>query len=443
MALRVLNPIVRPSARKQGNPTGEEKAEYAASLTRAGAVSEALTILETIDPTAVPTALLYESFALVTQWRYTETIPLLERYLASKGLSDYQRLVGQVNLAAAMVAERRHEDARPMLDALAEETRRLGLSLLHGNSLELSAQNAILAKRWRDAEAFLGRAEAALAKSGGLDELFVRKWRAVLSLLRDGGAIAVAALEYVRGEALARRHWETTRECDLFLAIGCRDEKLALALYFGTPYPAYRARIQVELGGRLQLPETYEWDLADPRWGQPSVQHRKTTQIDLLVRAGDKGNGFKAGQLLHRLLLFLSRDFYRPARVASIHAEVYPDEYFNPVSSPTRVHQIVKRLKQSLERAAVPIAIVEDQGTYRLRATTPCRLLLPGIAPKSRADALLDRLKARAGDREFSATEAAAWLSLSPRTTLRLLTAAVSSGACRRTGAASAVRYRF
>src|SRR5262249_52584108 len=77
LALRILAPIVRPERKLLFVPTDLEKAEYAATLSRIGAVDEALSLLNSLDGTKLPEVSAYKSLALVSHWRYAETIPLL------------------------------------------------------------------------------------------------------------------------------------------------------------------------------------------------------------------------------------------------------------------------------------------------------------------------------------------------------------------------------
>src|SRR4051812_18319008 len=57
IALRLLNPVVRPEKGKLDAPaTSQESVEYAAALQGVGAVTESLGILQSIDPERAPNA---------------------------------------------------------------------------------------------------------------------------------------------------------------------------------------------------------------------------------------------------------------------------------------------------------------------------------------------------------------------------------------------------
>ena len=167
LALRLLNPIVRPTGKAAGFATEKEKAEYAAALAVIGASKEALELLRSIDAKEVPERLLYEAFALMAQWDYQATVPLLTRYVGVSSLTNYQRLVGKVNLAAALVHERQHLKADYLLKQLLFDTSLRRLSLMHGIALEQAAQSCIYQKNWSGAARFLQQANSALAGDKG------------------------------------------------------------------------------------------------------------------------------------------------------------------------------------------------------------------------------------------------------------------------------------
>ncbi len=430
LALRLLNPIVRPSAKHVVQASTEEQAEYAAALIRAGAPQEGLEILNRLPADRLPSIYLFQSFSLIGQWRYAEVIPLLKRYLASAELTPYQRLVGLINLVPAYLFEEKTDEAEGMLEELREQTQAKGLGLLRGNALELSAQWAIEKKQWGRANRYLDEALTTLVAAGTLDVLFVRKWRAIAEVLRAPSAGRKRVLHDVRREAFSLSHWETVRECDFYGAIAFRDERLATHLYFGTPHEPYRARVLKEIG-RLRIPDSYAWDL--PGVGPSSRRPRTLDRASILTE----------GQTLHRLLAALTKDFYRPQRIASLHADLFPREFFNPLSSPTRVHQLVRRLRRWMLDDKTTLTVKEMEGSYSLAATSPCRLVVTRDGTFSRERSWDDRLRAKSRAREFSASQAARWIESSERTASRYLLEATRQGRLVRVGKSSATRYRF
>lgn len=249
LAIRLLYPIVRPSSKVPVVPTDKEKAEYAGNLLRIGAAIEANRILKGINTSKAPEALLFGAFACFSQWDYASAIPLLSGYIVSPLLDDYQKLVGKVNLSAALVFEREHDRAGTLLEEILKQTGDGHFPLLYGNALELSAQNMLLQGKLDEAESYLTRSERELARSGGLDAFFVRKWKSIIRMLRKPARAKDANLDSTREEARSRSHWETIRDCDFFEAVHNEDKELLTHLYFGTPFASFRTRVLRHLGG--------------------------------------------------------------------------------------------------------------------------------------------------------------------------------------------------
>lgn len=108
VAILLLRPWVRPSSARamETEARPEETLEFASALIAVGARTEGVELLKSVDASRFPERDLFASFALFSSWDYASALPLLRRYTRHKGLSDYARLVGRANLAAALVHER-------------------------------------------------------------------------------------------------------------------------------------------------------------------------------------------------------------------------------------------------------------------------------------------------------------------------------------------------
>jgi hypothetical protein len=114
LSIKLLNRVMRPRS-GASDASARERAEYAAALSRIGATSEALGILESLKGSDHPEVPLFHAFALISQWDYRGAIPLLRRHERA-AQTDYQRLIGRVNLVAALVFERQSREARELLE---------------------------------------------------------------------------------------------------------------------------------------------------------------------------------------------------------------------------------------------------------------------------------------------------------------------------------------
>lgn len=434
--IRLLNPIVRSSSKMKAKPTPQEEVIYAAALIKIGASSEALGILKKLPSKVVPQSLLYQSHALFTYWQYRDAIPLLKNYIELER-DEYQKIVGKVNLAAALVQEYRHSESEPVLRDLLTQTKQLGLKNFEGNTLEIFAQQEIQKRAWIQAETYLDEAHSLLLHSGGLDEFFVRKWKTILALLKSPkNMTAIRDLTRLRYEAQKRKHWETLRECDRFLALATCDETLFLKVYFGTPFSSYRHKLISEFPSKVKIPENYILC-----FGNGSSEPLRI----LRGKRINSGEPLKVGQLKHRLLRTLISDFYRPARVASIFSSLYPGELFHPVGSSSRIHSAIKELRTWFQKNKIPLGIKENEGAYQIvPKSDSCAIEIPTPEwwvenPYSR----IGELRVMVLDMNFSALTASQRLGVPRRTAHYLLKRGIDSGLIIRMGRGPNTRYKF
>lgn len=433
LGLRLLNPFVRSDRKRMVRCTAEESLQYAACLTRVGAVMEATTILKALDGEAHPSVFLYLGFAFLSEWNYEEAIPLFLKYIRHPRVNAYSRMVGKINLAESYVSEGDYLKAEPLLRDLLFESSAQKLHLVLGKALELSAQNFIMQGKLGRAREFLKKSIEFLRSSGGRDEFNVRKWWAIWEFqMERGSESSLKSLRTIRREALQREHWESVRACDRSEAVVRKDQELFLHVYFGTPYESFRRQFLHDFKTAVSLPDSFLWNLKG--------KAHANAVIDLTQYAP---GALKPGQLLHRLLTLLSSDFYRPFTLAEIHSALHPKEYFNPTTAAHRVHQAIKRLRGWAKDSHVPLRIDEHRGSYRLNTADPCAIRVNRISTPNPSSVFLVTLKKAWGARVFSTAQAAEELRLSYSSAQRCLTDAVKRGELVKAGGGSSTRYHF
>lgn len=429
--LKILNPIVRGSHKVQANPTEDEKALYAACLIRVGGNQEALGILESVSPNKVPKSIFYRGLAHLNEWRYRDSIPLFLDYLSAMRLTPYERAVGRLNLAACYVHEHQHDEALTELNTLVKDADLHQWVHLRGTLYELLAQNAVFAKEWKEAEQALRKAEQDLKGTDGNARFFVEKWRTIAEVEKShASAASLKKISELKAKARKKMHWETLRDCDRVLAVETQNIELLQRVYFGTPYESYRAWITKMFGSKFDPPSEYLWKL-----GANAKQ-----VIDL--NSGEMG--LKTGSFGHRVLFALSRDFYRPIRVAPLYTLLYPGEFFEPVSGTHKIHEGIYKFRSWLAKEKWGLEIEEIESQYRFGPGSRCALLLTsdsGVV--SSKDAVLEKIRKQWGDKSFSISEAMKLLGMSKRSCQRVLKTGTESGELVREGAAAATVYRF
>lgn len=436
-ALRILSPIVRSTSRTKVTATDDEKAMYSACLTGVGATQEAISLLAEITTKDLPRAILYHGHALVKQWDYRDAIPYFSQYVESQNITPYERAVGKANLAACLVHEQMHDEALVLLEELFKEVEKNSWLLLRGNLYDLAAENAINARDWKEAEGFLARAERDLASSGGLPLFFVQKYKSIVQVCKtDASAASLLQLAEIKKQAIEKMHWETVRECDRVLATETKDEALLRHLYFGTPYDSFREWMLKSFGGSLSFGDNYVWKLGKAR--------KPEFKMDLLNGVWKKDQEpLKVGTLSHRILVALSSDFYKPFRIAPLHALLHPGVFFSPDSAAQKIHEGIRKFRIWAKSAKIPVEIEEIAGQYRLASASTIEIHV--YRANSNADSQtfrVEQLRAKWPEEYFTITEVMELFDMSRRTAQRVLQSAVESGALIREGESSARKYR-
>jgi tetratricopeptide (TPR) repeat protein len=407
----------------------QEIAEYAVLLQRIGSVNEAMTILETLDGESQPEALLYRTYCHVNRWEYSESIPLLERYVTVVK-DQYKNLIGRVNLAAALVATDQLEPSIKLLRQLLEENSRGGFQRLHANCCEMLAKVAISQNDFKGAKEYVDAAKSVLGSQKTVDELFVRKSEAIIAAMTQG---SLKPLEDFRAQAAKRGEWESVREVDFFSLKLRFSESDYRYLAFGTPFQSYRARLLREFG-KVAYADWYV------------LGNGEKLCMDVMSGCGNEGRPMlEIGSKVHQSVEILLRDFYRPLPLGSLHAELFPGEHFNIFSSPDRVHQVLRRTRLWAKKANFPVAINQDHRGYSLKLNGSAAFVVPFDREAVDWQQIQMRKFRRfaSADRIYGASEIRRALELTTNPFKRFTAQAVRDGVLERVGSGSATAYRL
>ncbi len=440
-ALSILLPIVHPEERIKDPVTDAELATYALALVKIGSTDEALQLLAKVSD-ACPEKHLHTAFALQGIWDYEGAFVHLSKYLSLPGLSDYQIAVAEINLLAAMIPTSRLEAARSLQLDLRKSFAKAGWSLLLKNLQELSCQLLIRTDDLSEAKTALENIENEFGVQESIWDFFIAKWKAYVELrLSPSSQKAREKMVALRAKALELRHWESVRECDRALAQATQDRDLLLKVYFGTPYAAYRQSVFREAQTWLTIPDQFVLGSASGRL----FDLKRAMSVDQTIQ-------LKPGQALHRCLVATTADLYRPLYEGNLHAKLFPGEYFNPLSSPVRVLNVVKRFRRWLEEYNLPLALEVASHSYHLvwrdHAANFGLIYAREDATISTKEELgssvaLDRLSKALGGDEFSSVEAADVLQVSKSSIVKALGWGVENGRLIKSGSGRTTRYSF
>lgn len=433
-ALRILHPIIRGDREQISKASPEALNTYATSLMWIGSLEEAEKTLQRIKGGV--DSLLTEAFVYFAQWDYQKAIPVLLKYINSEKTSDYQKLVGQINLLAATIATGNLDQARQIANSLLEVLKANPSSkLLYGNGLELRAQIEILENSYDQALLTLNESEAVLADQPGRYLLYVNKWRAICRLgLNPLDPQAQQGLQAVKTEALQLRNWETLRDCDFHEARLTNNKELLQRILLGTPYKGYRDRINIIFNIQLAPSRELQFCPMDPKLSPQKIS------LDL-NRIAD--NSFLTSTSWP-LLQLMTKDIYRPPRMGVVFSNLYPGEYFDPFTSPQRVRNSIFRFNTWSESNKCDFKIKIFQGDFQFDCPPSSAIRCTRHAKSIDSwQAAMKYFKLGNNSRSFTAADLAGKLGITQRSAQVILQKAMKANKVEKMGQGKNTRYIF
>jgi tetratricopeptide (TPR) repeat protein len=435
-AVRLLRSIVRAEKPIIPEASAEEKIEYAVSLLRLGGVAESFNILAELDGNKHPEILLYEAFCHFNTWNHGKAIPLLEKYVSSGSVTGYQLLVGKSNLALAYTVEMQFEKGKKVIEDILASADKKSQKLLVGFAHQLYSELLIGQRNEKQALVHLKAAEELLKDANYRYSLHNNQLSAVIKLLSPKTSEkGIAELKKVREIAAQKKLWEFLRDCDLYEAALTKNKEILTKLYFGTPFENYRKRLFQMYGEEV----TFDADFIYCPLGKP--QHEN---FCLDVNAGvdlKSGSKIGIGQLLHKLLVVLSGDFYRPFKLQTLFSILFPDEYYN-ASSPHKIYDLIRRLDAWFKTNGIPIKVISHREEYRLKLTNPYGLKIkPFVNVEGPMDKFVDHIKSAFKDEWFSCADVVKLTGFSRSKAKRFLREGIELNKIESSGQSKTTRY--
>lgn len=431
--LQVLKHIVATDKYDlQNTPaTPKEIGEYSILLFKTGCINEALLRLGEIKSSQVEEASLYKGYAHIMQWDYNNAITELNKYIQAVP-DSFSKLVAKVNLAAALVNVSHNEEAKQQIQQNISESITYNNKRLLANSYELLAQVEANQNNYSEAREFLEKAWKILENDVSSDQLFIIKWKAILDGLQHSD---VSRLQVARQEALARGHWETFRDLDYYQLQIKFNPDLFSKLYCGTPFKAYKQKLRGKFKIQEQLPD--HCIVGD---SGPVLDVRSS----LIVDGGQLSLPPPQVQLAFQNIW---SDLYRAQSVGSLFEKTYQGQYYNPDSSPNRVHRIIGRVREWILQNHLPIEIEFLQSGFKAHLKGSIRLLISNSedAPIDNSTSMLvkwNRIESQfKNNTSLSSYQVADLLNESQSNSSRLLTWAVTNNILVKKGRGKATRY--
>lgn len=442
IGLRLLYPELRRQGNLRTNSHPEAFSEYAACLVEVGALAEAAQILREVEPHSLKSKF-YLALLLFKQWNYEAACPLLEEYLA-KIPTDYHQIVVRVNLAAAYVVTRKWEKAETLLRDLEIELRAKNHLLLLGNCYEIWSQIYFYQKDYDKALHLLGLSEDLLAKTRNMGWLYTQKWiylnKRYAQAASSPSSEPILNSKEIEATALEMGSWETIRELQLHNSLLDKDASLFNTVYFGSPLPAYRERLQeilIEHGSPFAIAEQFT---IGPSTGKSPVLEKSLQET--LNDFGPLAPTFLEKKLLHALL----SDLFAPARTGQLFSMLFDGDFFDLETSPDRVFQVIGRLRIWLKENWGMCRIEDSPHGYRIILDPSLGLKIDRslVEQSSFAKADLHSAKVRSlfGEKLFSARELQEEMGGSVRSANRLIKTLLENGELKSEGKGRYIRFK-
>jgi tetratricopeptide (TPR) repeat protein len=348
-------------------PSEEDLFAYGSSLRKAGLVRQSLRLLKTLPQN--PSVLLQEAFCHIGLWNQNEAKELLMAHQKEVSPSLKAFAVGQVNLASTLIALEDFDQALALIEAVQDLCEKNHYQLFL-NCLEMTGQIHFHRGEHEKADRILKDALNRSMEQKSPTTLFVKKWF-LLNQIRRGemDKKSPQVLAFLK-EARSLGHWETLRDWDFQIARGTDNKALLIHNYYGSPEGGFRKKFKALLPP-TEVPAEYHW--TDPRSSE-KISHF----IDLYR---PMGTALPVGKALHRLMMALCCDFYRPWSIERIFDVLFEEEIFDPFSSPKRVYRQIEELRSFLQ--PLPIEFKATQQGYRLRPDPGgCLILKPRLSFK-------------------------------------------------------------
>lgn len=432
-SLKIMHRFIHPDTPFADPATDKEKMIYASALYSLGSIKESLSLLETINPIIEPESLFYKALAGFYDWNYKEGIPFLKNFIASQTITPYRRLLGKINLAAAYVSIHDWTSSDTLLEELKKDCEHTDAKSFLGYCYEIQAQSKFFREKYDEAIEDLLKSQSILQSQGGVYLLFVEKWILLARLMKNPGPKEIQALRLFRHQALELGQWDTVRECDLFESIACRNESLFKKIIFGSPSESYRRRARQLYGENIKPIGRFTWELFSKEF---------STKENIETFDPYKEKLFKKAILL-QVFQALTQDFYKPFTLGNLFQRVFPEEKFNPFSSPPRLLQLLKRLNSWFMETNLPLRVHFKKSEFQLISLSPIAIVIQRGKEFSSDEGKFLELKTHFALKSFTASEVAKVLMVSKFTVQKLLNTALNNGRLERTGKGRNIRYRF
>ncbi|MGZ3791619.1 MAG: tetratricopeptide repeat protein [Bdellovibrio sp.] len=433
LSAKVLFPLVRGEKMAIDDLSGQAIIEYSGALNQMGLVSEARELL--IPLQSQPQALLQIGLSYFQEWDHESAIPFLEKIVSkNKDISEYELLVATVNLHIAYSFSASEKILLSEMMDLKARLQSRDLILLNGVVQQIIGRYWTNQKNYIEARKAFAEGQAMLSKMMTQDHLILRKWLLVNETI-GGNDLSkqIADWKKLKEDALGAANFETVRECDYYCGTLFNDQKTLSFCYHGTPYKSYRQRFSL-------LPEPAGIKL----WKDQKIS---CTEFENQISLDDhifSHNSNLPPKLIRNTFRALISDFYKPMTVARLFKKIYPNDYWNPHSSPLLIRQALFRLRAYLAQEADDILIKCNHGYFEIGIKGKNKnKIFSWNSEKSFENIFLEKLYSNFKNGPFTFADFQNYVDGSLRTQRRKMKELIEEGIVEKNGFTRSATYRL
>ncbi len=433
--LKILNPIVRSEKVLDMPATDNELLSYASGLSFLGLVKEAKGVILKVKNINLPERNLQLAFVYLNLWDHKSAGPLIKKFITMQPKNSYSHIVGLVNLAACYISDNQLVKAENILNNVFNLTSDNSYNLLRGNAFELKAQLNFRNNDFTNALKNSQIAKSLFPDKGSLYLLFAEKWEALAQLmLNPQNLISVENVQKIKLKAKEMRHWETIRDCDLYLAISCSNKYLIEKVYFGTPLLTFKNKIITLWKKKIDNKNSIEI------FNEKSIL---SIQVFELLSAHDFLRRIEKNRFAKKFLFFLFTDFYKPKSLGEIFSHLYGDQFFDPIHSTKRVLNHFLFLKKQIKIFQIPIELSHVGNDFFWIPKDNFKIRVPLNFKSDDIEVFVNKLKLKFKGKSFSSLQVVSLLQISKTKAIKLLTLSINKKQIKVRGQGRARRYHF
>ena len=425
-SLKVLARVMKNHHEGIESARPDEIVSYTKALIKMGFFKEAERWMAKLDTTQKHEIHNLKSRLRISQWDYQGAIHSLKRYQSGLKDNPYLLLVNSLNLASALTYVKDYEQATEILQATLEQATRANHKIIIINCHELLGQVCIMSGQFEEGQQHLEKSLTQLGQQKNIYSFYGKKWLwiARLNSGNDKGKI-ISEGHTLRNQAEESGFLEDIRDIDRRLAIATNNRELGLHVYHGTFYKSFKGILKSELFANEEIPHQHIWNL---------------NQIDSKAPRFAVEDLPKRQENPRKIFQVLTLDFYRPLSTGHLFSELFPDEYFDPFSSPTRLYQNIQQLRSSLPEGLI---VNYSQDGVSLGAKKPFQIIVSHNGRNSNTSPSVRQLRGQMKRSWFTTKDVATVLSISQRSAQRLIKKSSEDYKIESQGQGRTKRYRF